>query len=287
MFFVKMGLMKGMKTDRDVYNITQNTRKILDIPIFGRGIEGVLDVINNWLSSKDGKVRFIVTVNAEHMMAAINDERYRNLLNSSDLNTADGIAVIWAREVMKSANILSRVIKGWNIGIKVLKGKYSEDLAAGSDLMERVVDLAARKSKRVLLLGGWDDRAKKSAKYFEKKYPKLMVAAMRGEPDMPRSKVLEEIRNLRPEVLFVAYGMKKQEEWIQDNLGVLKEAGVMVVMGVGRSFDYYSGELKRAPVGWRKAGMEWFYSLIREPKRWRRQLALPRYIWKILTIKQV
>jgi len=53
-------------------------------------------------------------------------------------------------------------------------------------------------------------------------------------------------------------------------------------MGVGRSFDYYSGDLKRAPKRWRKMGMEWLYSLIKEPKRFKRQLELPKFVWKVL-----
>ena len=74
--------------------------------------------------------------------------------------------------------------------------------------------------------------------------------------------------------------MKRQEEWIMTNLKKLK---VGVVMGVGRSFDYYSGDLKRAPVWMRKMGLEWLYSLFKEPKRWKRQLVLPKFIWMVLT----
>jgi N-acetylglucosaminyldiphosphoundecaprenol N-acetyl-beta-D-mannosaminyltransferase len=76
--------------------------------------------------------------------------------------------------------------------------------------------------------------------------------------------------------------MKKQEEWIDQNLDKLN---VKIVLGVGRSFDYYSGELKRAPKWARKMGLEWLYSLIREPKRWRRQLALPKFVWEVINEK--
>jgi len=92
--------------------------------------------------------------------------------------------------------------------------------------------------------------------------------------------VIKEINKFGPDILLVAYGMKKQEFWIADNLGKMD---VGLVMGVGRSFDYYSGELKRAPKWVRKMGMEWLYSLIKEPKRIKRQLALPKFIWKVLT----
>jgi len=73
--------------------------------------------------------------------------------------------------------------------------------------------------------------------------------------------------------------MKRQEMWIEENL---KKIDAGVVMGVGRSFDYYSGDLKRAPKVWRKIGMEWLYSLIKEPKRIKRQLALPKFVGRVL-----
>ena len=73
--------------------------------------------------------------------------------------------------------------------------------------------------------------------------------------------------------------MKRQEEWIDRNLKKLK---VGMVMGVGRSFDYYSGDLKRAPMMLRKMGLEWLYSLVKEPKRWRRQMELPKFVARIL-----
>jgi len=80
----------------------------------------------------------------------------------------------------------------------------------------------------------------------------------------------------------VAYGMKKQEEWIYENRKKLEKAGVRVAMGVGRSFDYYSGETKMAPDWVKRMGMEWLYSLIKDPKRIKRQMVLPKFVWDIL-----
>jgi len=100
-----------------------------------------------------------------------------------------------------------------------------------------------------------------------------------GEPNVANSEVVEKINSFKPDILLVAYGMKKQEFWINDNLDKLE---VGLVMGVGRSFDYYSGELKRAPNWVRNMGMEWLYSLIKEPKRIKRQLVLPKFWWKVI-----
>ncbi|MDP2934061.1 MAG: WecB/TagA/CpsF family glycosyltransferase, partial [bacterium] len=78
-------------------------------------------------------------------------------------------------------------------------------------------------------------------------------------------------------VIFVALGMGKQEKWIIGHKNELEELGVKVAMGVGGSFDYLAGSQKRAPVLVQKAGLEWLWRLILEPKRWRRQLALVRF----------
>jgi N-acetylglucosaminyldiphosphoundecaprenol N-acetyl-beta-D-mannosaminyltransferase len=155
-------------------------------------------------------------------------------------------------------------------GGEILKGKHKDNLITGADLMDKMCQLAEEKKKTVYFFGGWGDRAKKTAEFFLKKYPKLMVVGF-----------TDENFNIKTEAdfLFVARGMKKQEEWIDNHFDKLR---VKVVMGVGRSFDYYSGELKRAPEKVRKMGLEWLYSLFKEPKRWKRQLELPKFILKVL-----
>jgi len=143
-------------------------------------------------------------------------------------------------------------------------------LIPGVELIDELCKLAVKNQKSVYFFGGWGNRAKRTADFFVKKYPDLKVAGYSAE-NFDFSKKID--------YLFVARGMKKQEEWIDSNLIRLK---VGVVMGVGRSFDYYSGELKRAPEWVRKRGMEWLYSLWKQPERWRRQLRLPKFIWLVL-----
>lgn len=134
----------------------------------------------------------------------------------------------------------------------------------------------------MFFLGGFGDRAKRTAAYFKGRYDGLKVNWCQGRPEVKNGQVLAKINKFRPNFLLVAYGMKKQEEWIRENLTKLN---VGVVMGVGRSFDYYSGDLKKAPKSWRKMGLEWLYSLIQEPRRWKRQLALVRFVRKVMREK--
>jgi N-acetylglucosaminyldiphosphoundecaprenol N-acetyl-beta-D-mannosaminyltransferase len=145
--------------------------------------------------------------------------------------------------------------------------------------MKKMIEMAAEKGYSVYFLGGWGNRSERTAKYFGKKYKGLRVGYCRGEPEVKNEEVMRKINEFKPDFLFVAYGMKKQEEWVNKNL---KNLDVGVAMGVGRSFDYLSGDLKRAPNWVRKMGMEWLYSLIKEPKRWKRQLELVRFAKKVI-----
>lgn len=260
------------------------------IPLF----TGEKEKISNFqfLISNEGEKPFwIATVNPEHVMKAVEDKSYAELLNKTDVNVVDGIGLIWAREIgiCESRNlrikkneilkILFRLAVGCKIGVEITGGRHRENLIPGSVLMKEMIEEAGKTGKRVFLLGGWKDRAERAARKFRVNSYELRVTSCQGEPEVRNEEVIKEINKFRPDYLFVAYGMKKQEEWILKNRNKLK-AGV--VMGVGRSFDYYSGDLKMAP-GWvKKMGLEWLYSLVREPSRWRRQLALLRFAGRVI-----
>ncbi len=237
--------------------------RILGINVAELKIDEVIDQIKN------NKKIWIATVNPEFVMTADRDNSFKNILEKTGLNVTDGIGLVWAREVLKSKN--NKLIAGLLVGLEILQGKYEKEVVSGVELIDRLCAKAEREGKTVYFLGGWNERASKTAQFFVNKYPRLKVAGSQAENFDFETEV---------DYLFVAYGMKKQEEWIESNFGKLK---VGVVMGVGRSFDYYSGELKRAPKWVRRMGFEWFYSLMMEPKRWKRQLVLPKFIWKILT----
>ncbi|MFA6518285.1 MAG: WecB/TagA/CpsF family glycosyltransferase [Candidatus Shapirobacteria bacterium] len=255
---------------------------------------------------------WIATVNPEHVMKAVEDKSYMELLNKTDINVMDGIGLLWAKALQEKFQItknnfsargglrfasqtsskkqfpnLQTILKklwiGFWVGIEILGGKHREGLIAGSELMKEMIEEAGRTGKKVFLLGGWGDRAAVAARNFKflifNFKNNLKIETCAGEPVESNSMVIEKINKFQPDYLFVAYGMKKQEEWILKNKDKLK---VGMVMGVGRSFDYYSGDLKIAPKWVRRMGLEWLYSLIQEPKRWRRQLALVRFVGRVI-----
>lgn len=266
----------GKVTDRG-YKNSLNMGELWGIPLFSRGYKQVLGLLDKWLAS-GGKRIWVATVNPEFIMKARQDSQFTNILKEkTSLNVVDGVGLWWALKVRKSNR---KAIAGLRFGLDILRGKHRKDIAAGSDLIEGLCQLAAKRGWRVFFLGGWGDRAERTAKNFLSKYPKLKVSGTyEGMATGEDQNILEVIGKDHIDILFVAYGMKKQEEWIDRNIGKIS---VGVVMGVGRSFDYYSGDLKRAPEYVRKVGMEWLYSLIKEPKRWRRQLALPRFVWQVV-----
>lgn len=274
---------KTQKSGRVIDKNNGRYWKIYDIKLFGRDKHSLLKVLEDKLASGTKKY-WIATVNPEFVMSAQKDVEFKNILDKTNINVVDGIGLIWARELSVGYQTLNprfikKLLYGVGVGVEVLKGKYKDQVASGADLISDLVKLAARDNKKVFFLGGWGNRAELTANYFKSQGENIRCEWSSGEPTITNDKVIKQINQFKPDILFVAYGMKRQEFWINDNLSKID---VGLVMGVGRSFDYYSGELRRAP-GWvRKMGMEWLYSLIKEPKRFKRQLVLPKFCWKIL-----
>lgn len=258
---------KQERSNYDSFSVI--SRYIFKFPIFGRGMKSLLKEIEKKVVLEEKL--WIATVNPEFVIAANSDLKFRNMLNMTWLNVPDGVGLVWAIE-WKSKKAESFCKSFWQpieVGLRILGGDYRKTLITGVELMDQLCQMAADQGKTVYFLGGWEDRAKKTAEYFMKKYPGLSVVGYKDENFDFETKA---------DFLFVAYGMKKQEEWIYANLKRLK---VKLVMGVGRSFDYFSGELARAPESWRHRGLEWLYSLIRQPSRLKRQLRLPKFIWLV------
>ena len=254
-------------------------RQMYGMSFFGSNITRLLMV----LCERNGQIglkTWLTTVNTEFVMKTISDAKFLEVINKSDIRTIDGIGLIWATEMLRESRGFERWKKALKIGVEILKGKRREEIISGADLMVNLCEIAVQKKEKIFFLGGYDDRAKKCGEYFSKKFRGLKYDFCPGEPTVKNDEVIKKINTFRPDYLMVAYGMKKQEEWIEKNL---KRLDIKVVMGVGRSFDYYSGALKRAPKWMRKMGLEWLYSLVKEPKRWRRQLALPKFIWMVMT----
>ncbi len=226
---------------------------------------------------KSGR-HYLVTVYSEMIVAAQKDQKFKEILNKADLAVADGIGILWAAEVSQISNLKSRASKifrsilylfciiFWSRKIKTVL----PERIAGVDLVEDVCGLAAEKKHAVFFLGGKEGIAKAASENLKKKFPSLKIAGyFSGRKEKKGDKVLRGIINQKkPDILFVAFGPPHQEKWIFRNL--LHLSSVKLAIGVGGSFDYIAGLKKRAPKIFQKLGLEWFWRLLKDPKRWRR-----------------
>jgi len=239
-----------------------NSITILRVRVDDETLEGALDRVAAYVVSR--RPHQIATVNVEFIMAAQRDGLFREVLNASALNVPDSIGVTWAARRL---------------------GQPLRERVAGVDLAEAIVQQASRERWKVYLLGAGEGVALKAAEAWTARHPGFTcVGTYSGSPraeDEPA--IVERIRAARPDILFVAFGAPAQDLWISRNL---ERLSVPVCLGVGGVLDYAAGVTSRAPGWMRRAGLEWLYRLIRQPWRWRRMLALPRFAWRILRARE-
>ena len=208
-----------------------------------------------------GDFHHVVTVNPEFIMAARENAQFAAVLNAADLAVPDGAGLLWAARQ---------------------QGQPLRERVAGVDLVERVAEAGARWGLRLYLLGAQEGVAVEAARRLTQRYPGLLVAgAYAGSPRPDdEAAILSRISEARPHILFVAYGAPQQDLWIARNR---ERLGVGVAMGVGGAFDFIAGRARRAPRWVQRLGLEWLHRLLHQPWRWRRMLALPRFVWAVLT----
>lgn len=234
---------------------------ILGVEVSLGGFKSLLDEASSLLGSSGRS--YIVTPNPEFIVHAQTDVRFRDILNKASLAIPDGIGLIWAGRVL-------------NLPIR--------ERVTGADFGEALVKEAAISNRSVFFLGGRGDVAARTALIMASKYSGLVVAgSWSGEAGEEGDE--ETIRKIGQKpigLLLVAYGHPKQEYWINRNLGKLN---VRVAMGVGGSFDYWSGDVTRAPAWLRGLGVEWLFRLMRQPWRIKRQSSLLKFVYLIFKEK--
>lgn len=232
--------------------------KILGVTIDVLTMDKAVATIKNWLTQE--QKRMIFTVNPEIIMLAKEDPTFARTLNSADMVTADGIGVV----------IASKKI-----------GQPLPERVAGYDLQLR---LFAEAEASYYFLGAADGVAEEAARKIMTKYPKAKVVGWHNGYFNKFEDLIEEINACEPDVLLVGLGAKKQEELIaryQDQLNA------KIFIGVGGSFDGFSGKVKRAPDIFIRLHLEWFYRLLKQPSRWKRMLKLPLFLVAVRKSKKI
>jgi N-acetylglucosaminyldiphosphoundecaprenol N-acetyl-beta-D-mannosaminyltransferase len=239
----------------------------------------------------------VATINPEFIMAAQANSDFKRVLDQAGLALPDGIGVMWAANLNAQViNKNSRIIKILNIWIVAIYYGFKTFMSlkfrtanipqqvSGSNLIHQLAKQAASQNLTLFLLGERPGIAERAAAALKKIYPHLIISgtfagngSAKGDTETRRM-----ITQHPADIILVAYGAPKQELWISRNLS---HVSASVAIGVGGTFRFLAGDIKRAPVWVQRIGFEWLFRLIQEPWRWRRQLALPKFIWTVVQAK--
>ncbi|MEE8638768.1 MAG: WecB/TagA/CpsF family glycosyltransferase [Candidatus Margulisiibacteriota bacterium] len=205
----------------------------------------------------------IVTPNPEMIVASQSDKELKEIINSASVRVPDGISMV----------VVSKMI-----------GNPLRERVTGIDLMLKIIELSGRKGYKIYLLGGEPGVAEEAAGVLVKDYPGINIVGTHHGYFDKDIEAIQAIKDTKTDILFAGLGAGRQEKWLSKHL---KDLNVALSMGIGGSLDVISGRKKRAPKWIQNLYIEWLYRLITEPQRWKRQLALPKFLYLTLFRKVI
>jgi len=223
---------------------------LLGYEIDNLSMDEALAHIEALISKGTGHSYFAVNVHKVVSLRA--HPELREVALHSNLVLADGQPIVWASRLL---------------------GYRLKERVPGIDLMQRLVELAARRGYRVYFLGARPEVLRAMVEKYRMQYSALNIVGIADGYWKPEQEyaIAQTIKKSKPDILFVAMGSPRKEFFIRDHLFALD---VPFVMGVGGSFDVVAGVTRRAPPWMRQSGMEWFWRVLQEPGRmWK------RYFW--------
>ena len=290
------------------------SEKLLNIKIDYINLDQAVEKVSGWLQKK-GK-HYIVTPNPEMLVDAGFDKEFAESLNSADLAIPDSSRLGWGSYMLGVKNPLLRLIYAPTFIFPHILPRFFYPTTTGVDLMERLLSLSQEKALRTAYLGGTKKVADKLVKCLRLKYPTLKIVFSSGNMVVNEEGIIQidsqinrmtgskrlmqesrvkgqgssdnnnaqnsfnyHLLSKKIDIMFVAFGHKKQEKWIFKNIGKLN---TRVMVGVGGSFDYLSGEVPRAPQIMRKIGLEWLFRFAVQPWRIKRFWKLIYFIMMVL-----
>lgn len=203
---------------------------------------------------------FVVTLGTEMVMAAQHDLAFRDVVKRADLVVPDGIGLVFASR---------------------LAGLQAPERVTGVDMLAELIK-SSTESDRFFFYGAAPGVADKAVEGLKKDVRDFVCAGTLDGYVKDEELVVETICQARPTVVFAALGFPRQELFLDRHRQRLQEAGVRVCIGVGGSFDAYAGTVPRAPDWVQRLHLEWLYRLYKQPSRWHRMLALPKFAGIVL-----
>ena len=203
----------------------------------------------------------VITINPEMIENASQNPDFAEIINSAELVIPDGIGV--------------------EIGLKILG--YNVRRIAGIEFSHRMLEECAKNSQSVALVGAKPQIVEKAKENLEKEISGLYITYAHDGYFSNDEEIINELKIRQPRLVLCALGSPKQEEFIIKAKQVLPNA---LFVGVGGSFDVWSGVVERAPEIYQKLGLEWLYRTVKEPKRFKRIFpTLPLFVLKVLREK--
>lgn len=235
----------------------KHTVDILSVPFIHTTRKELVGWMNDRIGS--GQKTFVVTANPEIVEYANSHPEYKKEIKGADVIVPDGVGIILASK---------------------LTGNPLPERITGFDLLHDLLELADRHHYRVYFLGAEEKVINEAAALLAEKYPNMDLAGFHhGYIDIKDEELAGNIAACKPDIIITALGFPRQEQWAGLH-GRLFDKGLFI--GVGGSFDVIAGKVKGAPERWKKLNLEWLYRLIQQPSRWRRMLALPVFVWKVI-----
>lgn len=233
--------------------------KILGVPVHPMTMRQAVDGLEQRMLA--GEQTFVVTANAEIIMMCQEDAEYNRIIGQeAELVLPDGAGAVWAGRHL-----------GYNVPERV----------AGFDLYNKLLALSAKKGYRAYFFGGSPGIAEAAKAKSEELYHGVQIVGCHNgyftDADVPA--IIDAINKSGAEMLFVALGAPKQEKWILEHRNELKPR---ILMGIGGSFDVLAGKMERAPKWMQDASLEWAFRLYKQPSRFMRMMALPKFALKVI-----
>ncbi|MFA5635905.1 MAG: WecB/TagA/CpsF family glycosyltransferase [Anaerovoracaceae bacterium] len=241
--------------------------EVLNVPVDMIDMEMAAGRLAELMETPDCSL--IVTPNSEIIVNAGKDPELMEIIRSADLVIPDGIGLVYASRLL---------------------GSPLQERVTGIDFLNWVLDLLEKDGKSIYLLGSRPEGegalsvAEIAAYRMKETFPGLKIAGTRhGYFKKEEEKdIVDDINRSGADFLCVALGSPKQEKFMAR---YREELGVKAAIGVGGSLDVWAGTVKRAPEFYRKHGLEWLYRFARQPSRYKRLAALPKFMIKVFLSK--
>lgn len=235
---------------------------VLGLKVSAVNMDSAIDMADRWIAAGNPGYACVTAVHV--VMEAQKDRRYLQILNGAAFNLPDGMPLSWV---------------GW------LQGLRQMDRVSGPAFMLAMCKLSAERGYRIFLYGGAPGVAEELRESLQAKFPGLRVVGTYTPPfrnlnAKEEGEFLAQVREARPDIVWVGLGAPKQERFMAQFVDRLQ---VPLMIGVGAAFDYHTGRLRDCSDWVKRAGLQWLHRLAQDPKRlWKRYLrAIPAFLWHI------